>query len=302
MKNLLWIALCLLTTTASAQFFSPLKDRVEKTKGRILLIENEDFSCLPNAGELFKKHWALGNEVQAMSSKEIDALLTPDNASKYMVLTGDQKMEAKKSGGTMISSPVVGFVLYLGENAMIRNELNIDRKFIFKVSFPSCINDESEVQFICQHFKIYFQNPEAVNQKKTIIPIERTASVQNMTVLFPKSSTELTAAEIKKNYHFPFEIQDDNRVRKAILDKKPNCAYPNVIWSDKKFAWVTVLVSCATGEVLSTSKNSYFKATPTKRKFDPNTQFLAINRAKTKLAAYELKLINKAISNAVNPK
>ena len=124
----------LLSLSSNAQFFAALTERVEKAKDRILLIEKGDFECNDDIENYFEKHWTFGKGIEIKTVEEINALLTPDDAFKYMVLTGDRKMEAKLNGSS--AAEVIGIVLSLGENAMVRNNIHIDRKFVFKVSFP----------------------------------------------------------------------------------------------------------------------------------------------------------------------
>ena len=301
MKTLLTLAVFLLFfANANAQFFSALTERADKAKDRILLIEEGDFECSEDIESLVKKYWKIGKGVELKTTGEITAMLTPENAFKYMVLTGDEKMEATYNGSSAAS--VVGMVLYLGENAMRRNELNIDRKFVFKVSFPSCVISEAEVLFICQHFKNYLNNSVPNNQKKSVIPVEKTQSIQNLTLLIPNNATELDIAAIKKAYKYPCKLVAPSEIEKNILAKTAGFAYVNILWSDKRFAWESVIISCVNSKVLTTAKNDYFKAAVNKKKWDKATQPLAICRTKSKLAAYEFKSINKTIFTAIEGK
>lgn len=298
MKTLLTFFFSMLFfVSANAQFFSALTERADKAKDRILLIEQGDFECSEDIEALIKKYWKIGNGIEVKTSDEITAILTPENAFKYMILTGDEKMEAKSYGSS--AAPVIGMVLYLGENAMIRNELNIDRKFVFKVSFPSCVVSEAEVLFICQHFENYLNNSVANNQKKSVIPVDKTQSIQNLTLLIPNNATELELAAIKKAYKYPCELVDPSVITKNILAKSTGFAYLNILWSDKRFAWESVIISCENSEVLSSAKNDYFKATVNKKKWDKATQPLAICRSKSKLAAYEFKTLNKSVLTSI---
>lgn len=300
MKNIITLLLLALSFSANAQFFSALTERAEKAKDRILLIEDGDFVCSDDIARHIKKYWKIGKGVEIKNSDEITKLLTPHNAFKYMVLTGDQKMESKINGSS--SAPVVGMVLYLGENAMLRNELNIDRKFVFKVSFPSCVISEAEALFICQHFENFLNNSVPNNQKKSVIPVEKTQSVQNLTLLIPNNATELDISAIKKAYKYPCKLVSPAEIEKNILAKTAGLAYVNILWSDKRFAWESVIVSCENSEILSSAKNDYFKAAVNKKKWDKTTQPLAICRTKSKLAAYEFKSINKTVFNAIEGK
>ncbi len=236
-----FLAVLLFTLSSNAQFFAALTERAEKVKDRILLIEAGDFECSSDVEQLFKKHWKIGKKVEVKTQEEIDALLTPTEASKYMVLTGDEKMEAKLNGSS--AAPVIGMVLYLGENSMIRNELNIDRKFVFKVSFPSCVISEAEVLFVCQHFNNYLNQPVNNNQKRTIIPKEKTQSIKNLTLLIPDNATELDIAAIKKAYKFPVELVPTKEITDKIISQSEGFAYLNILWSDKRFAWESAIIS-----------------------------------------------------------
>lgn len=290
------IAALLLTFSSNAQFFAAITERAEKAKDRILLIESGDFECSSEVEQVFKKHWKFGKGVEIKTQEEIDALLTPAEASKYMVLTGDEKMEAKLNGSS--AAPVIGMVLYLGENSMIRNELNIDRKFVFKVSFPSCLISEAEVLFVCQHFNNYLNQPVDNNQKRTLIPKEKTQGIKNLTLLIPDNATELDIAAIKKAYKFPVELVPTKEITNKIMSQTEGFAYLNILWSDKRFAWESAIISCKNSEVLATAKNDYFKAAVNKKKWDAESQALAICRSKSKLAAYEIKMLNKAVQSA----
>ncbi len=287
----------LLSLSSNAQFFAALTERVEKAKDRILLIEKGDFECNDDIENYFEKHWTFGKGIEIKTVEEINALLTPDDAFKYMVLTGDRKMEAKLNGSS--AAEVIGMVLYLGENAMVRNNINIDRKFVFKVSFPSCVVSEAEVVFVCQHFNTYLAKPQDNNQKKTVIDKEKTKSIEKLTLLIPDNSTELDMAAVKKAYKYPVELVSASEIATKILTQALGFAYLNILWSDKRFAWESAIISCQNGEVLATAKNDYFKASLNKKKWDKTTQPLAICRSKSKLAAYEIKMLNKAVQTAL---
>ena len=301
MKTLLSLAFSIfLFGSANAQFFSALTERADKVKDRILLIEEGDFECSDDIASLVKKYWTIGKGVELKTTDEITAMLTPEDAFKYMVLTGDEKMEAKHNGSS--AAAVIGIVLYLGENAMIRNDINIDRKFVFKVSFPSCVISEAEVLFICQHFENYLNNSVPNNQKKSVIPAEKTQSIQNLTLLIPNNATELDIAAIKKAYKYPCKLVAPGEIEKNILAKSADFAYLNILWSDKRFAWESIIISCKNSEVLTTAKNDYFKASVNKKKWDKTTQPIAICRTKSKLAVYEFKSLNKTVFNAIEGK
>ncbi len=294
MKNLFLVTIfAVFCIPSNAQFFTALTERVEKAKERTLLIESGDFECSTDIEALFKKYWTFGKGVEIKSTKEIDALMTPEHAKEYMVLTGDEKMEMKLNSSS--AAAVIGIVLYLGENSMIRNELNIDRKFVFKVSFPSCVVHEAEVKFICQHFNNYLNHPISNNQKKTTVPKEATKGIANLTLLIPENSTELNAAELSKYYKYPIKKVSTEKIIDKILAEAAGFAYVNILWSDKRFAWESAIIACKDSEILATAKNDYFKASVNKKKWDKNKQALAICRSKSELKAYEIKQLNKVV-------
>ncbi len=118
MKTLLTLAVSMLFfATANAQFFSALTERADKAKDRVLLIEQGDFECSDDIESLIKKYWKIGKGIEVKTTDEITAILTPENAFKFMVLTGDEKTEATYNASSAAS--VVGMVLSLGENAML---------------------------------------------------------------------------------------------------------------------------------------------------------------------------------------
>ncbi|MBD79010.1 MAG: hypothetical protein CL840_08835 [Crocinitomicaceae bacterium] len=288
--------------TLSAQFWLPTQEKSLKVEGRILLVEQADFECNPAIVEHLKKHWTLNSEIKGMTAEEINALLTPENASKYLVLTGDAKQESRTVQGKNQFAEIQSIILYPGENAGNRNNADLDREWIFKLGLPSCLVSEEEVLFLSQHMYKYISSmwdkPKSGNRKKSKIPPASTLSLKEKTLLIPADICEVDEAMIGKYYKTSFKLASRDEIKSAINNKQKGSAYLTVLWSDHKFEWTTFAIDCETGEVLAFARNSDFKESIAKKSFDANTEYLSIYRSKSKINLMGIKYLGKAITKA----
>lgn len=285
-----------------SQFWLPTKDKAALIEGRTLLVETEDFVCNQNMVDHLKKHWKLNTEIKGMTANEITALLTPENARKYLVLTGDEREETRSSKGKYEFGKTISIVLYPGENAGRRNDINIDREWICKMALPSCLVAEEEVLFFSQQMALQVQmvqgHTASSNRKKMVINKDLTLSLKDKTLLLDKETTSTSPNEFSKYYSGKAELVDRSVIKNAINNKEAGKVYLSIIWNDKAFKWYIVAIDCQTGNILASCKVDGFKPNLMKKKFDASTQFLPLYRAKYSVGLMPIKYLGKAITKA----
>jgi hypothetical protein len=285
-----------------AQFWLPVPAEVSKIEGRILLVETEDFKCNSNVVEHLKKHWKLNDEVIGKTADEITAMLTPENAFKYLVLTGDQREEYRKSQGKIQQGTIMSIVLYTGEHAGNRNNLDLDRSWLCKMGLPSCLVSEQEIQFFAQHIsnQIDFVKTQSAsgNRKKSTLQTQDVLSLKTKTLLIPENKIDVDQQDIERYYKAPFKLASTSEIKSAISSNQEATAYLTVLWSDKQFRWILTAIDCKTGVILNYSKYDAFKPNFLKSKFSPESDFLSIYRAKANIGLMEIKYLGKEITKA----
>jgi hypothetical protein len=236
------------------------------------------------------------------TSEEITAFLTPENAKNYLVLTGDQREEYKKSQGKILRSSTMCIAIYPGEHAGHRNNLELDREWIGKIGLPSCLSSEEDVLFFAQHMynqlEIIKNQSASGNRKKSSLNPQLTLSLKSKTLLLPQEKMGVESSEFKRFYKAPTTQSSASTIKSAILNKESGKAYLTVLWSDKRFKWVLVAVDCSNGEILNYSKFDSFKPSLTKQKANSETEFLSIYRSKSKIGLMEMKYLGKEITKA----
>ncbi len=70
----------------------------------------------------------LNSEIKGMTVEEINVLLTPENASKYVVLTGDAHQEYRTVQGKNEYAEVQSITFYPVEHAGQRNNAELGRE------------------------------------------------------------------------------------------------------------------------------------------------------------------------------
>ncbi|MGB0404176.1 MAG: hypothetical protein ACPGEG_08775 [Salibacteraceae bacterium] len=295
----------LITINTQAQFWLPTPENALMVEGRTLLIEEADFICNPDVVSQFKKHWIFGGEVLGKTEEEINALLTPQNAKQYLVLTGDSKEEQKVYKGKHLLQEVVSIAIYPGENAGKRNYLDVNREWVGKMGLPSCLVSEEEVMFFVHHLANHIQmvkgkeNP--TNRKKSVISKEMTLSLKNKTLLLPQEKMALTEADFSKYYKEKTKMVSVSEIKSAVSENKAGFAYLNVLWNDKRFEWDLVVVDCESSQVLATCRYDGFRVALMKKKFDTQSEFLPIYRTKSQIGLVEMKFLGKSITKAEAP-
>ena len=301
MKALVTLCLSLLVMAANAQFWLPTQDKSALIEGRILLVEEADFVCNPNVVEQLKKHWKLNGDIQGKTAEEITALLTLEESRKYVVLTGDVREEQRVSQGKVQVDMVTAIVLYAGENAGYRNSRTVDREWIAKMSLPSCLVSEEEIQFFAQHvsnqLEVVKNATHSSNRKKSKIDPKTTLSIREMTLLLPTEQMDVEEAMYSKYYKWPTQLASKSEIQQAVSAKKENTAYLTVLWNDKRFEWSLVAVSCSSGEILAVARFTEFEANLLKKKFDAE-DFLSIYRSGVKLDLTVMKYLGKEVTKA----
>lgn len=302
MRTLLFSIFTFSIFSLQAQFWQPTQEMSLLVKDRILVVEEADFACNPDIVDQLKKHWKLNTEVQGMTVEEIDALLTPENANKYVILTGDAHQEFRTVGGKNEYAEVQSIALYPGEHAGHRNDAELGREWIMKLGMPSCLVSEQEVMFLSAFMNKYisdmWEKPNSNNKKKSKLSPKATLTLNEKTLLIPSEVTEVEETMITKYYKGPIKIASQSEVKTAIDQKQKDSAYLTVVWSDHKFMWSLAAIDCETNEVLAVSKFENFKPSFTKKQFDSNTEFLSIYRSKTKVALPEVKYLGKELTKA----
>lgn len=294
-----------LVINTQAQFWLPTPEQALLVEGRTVLVEEADFVCNADIVEHVKKHWSFGGEVMGKTEEEINALLTPENASKYLVMTGDSKEEQKTYQGKHLLEEVVSIAIYPGEKAGQRNFLEVNREWIAKMGLPSCLVSEQEVKFfndlIRNQIEMVKDEENKTNRKKSEIPQELTLSLKNKTLLLPSEKMEVTDAEFSKYYKWPTKKVTSEEVKKAVSDATTGLAYLTVLWNDKKFEWCLAAIDCETSQILATARFTDFNPAFLKKKFDANRDFLTIYRSKTNVTLVEMKFLGKSIIKAEAP-
>lgn len=290
---------------AQAQFWLPTPEQALLVEGRTVLVEEADFVCNADIVEHVKKQWSFGGEVMGKTEEEINALLTPENASKYLVMTGDSKEEQKTYQGKHLLEEVVSIAIYPGEKAGQRNFLEVNREWIAKMGLPSCLVSEQEVKFfndlIRNQIEMVKDEENRTNRKKSEIPQELTLSLKNKTLLLPSEKMEVTESEFSKYYKWPTKSVSSDEVKKAVSEGTPGLAYLTVLWNDKKFEWCLVAIDCETSQILATARFTEFNPAFLKKKFDANRDFLTIYRSKSKVSLVEMKYLGKTVTKAETP-
>jgi len=302
MRAILFSVFTFTILSVQAQFWQPTQEKSLLVKGRILLVEEADFVCNSNIVEQLKKHWTLNSEIKGMTIEEIDALLTPENASKYLVLTGDAHQEFRTIQGKNEYAEVQSIALYPGEYAGQRNNAELGREWIVKLGLPSCLVSEQEVMFLSTFMTTYISSmwdkPNSRNKKKSKLAPASTLSLKEKTLLIPADFTDVEETMIAKYYKSPIKMASRSEIKSAIDSKQKGMAYLTVVWSDHKFMWALAAIDCESNEVLAVSKFETFKPAFVKKEFDSNTEFLSIYRSKTKVALPEIKYLGKELIKA----
>ena len=151
-----------------AQFLQASSEKASLVQGRILLVESEDFACFASLESSFNDVWKSNKEIQFKSAEEITLMLTPADAKKYVVLTGDKRQEVRSLKGKYEYADVFTVALYLGENAGRRNDLPVERHFVAKMSIPFCLSSTSELKIVanCLHEQIKIMASKPPNSGK----------------------------------------------------------------------------------------------------------------------------------------
>lgn len=301
MKLYVSLSFFLFSLGLNAQFWLPTPDKAELIEGRTLLVEEGDFICNPNVVEQLQKHWKLNGDIQGKSAEEITAMLTPEEARKYLVLTGDVREEQRVSQGKIQVDMVTAIVLYAGENAGYRNDRTVDREWIAKMSLPSCLLSEEEILFFTQHVANQLESiknaSHSSNRKKSKIDPKTTLTIREMTLLLPQEVMDVEEAQFANYYKWPVQLANQSEVQQAVASKKENTAYLTVLWNDKRFEWSLVAISCANGEVLAVARYTEFESDLMKKNFDPQ-EFLSIYRSGVKLGLVPMKFLGKEVTKA----
>ncbi|MCB0480931.1 MAG: hypothetical protein KDC83_05830 [Flavobacteriales bacterium] len=294
----------LLCNSSFSQFVLTDPTKAIDLESRVLLVEQEDFACLPNLEEAFKANWDLNTQMEFKSTEEIDQLLTPDNATQYLVLTGDLRQEVRTFKGSYEMEDAFTLALYPGENSGRRNDVAVERHFVVKMSFPYCVSSEIELKIAAKCLKAQVAQVAAMDVKsaklqKPSVDEARTKEIASKTLLISADMVDFTEADAKGVYDYPFEFVDNATIKQVIMGGTPDKVVFDAVWSDKKFRWSLMVFSLEDYMPMCDSRFENMKSAPNaKSKFDEETQFLSVLKGKRRVDLSTLKALNNEIKKA----
>lgn len=301
---LLICGLALWSNSALSQFVLTDPEKAIGLETRTLLVETDDFKCLPDAENAFRTHWKFNSNIEFKSGKEIDELLTPENSRDYIVLTGDVRFEVKVVKGVRQLEHAVTLALYPGENSGRRNDIEVERHFVVKMSFPYCISSEVELKLAAECLakqveQVSLMGEKSAKMQKPAIDESRTKMMTQKTLLLSQGMVDFTEDEAKKVYSFPLKFVSDEEIRKVILSGSAEEVIVDAVWSDRKFRWSLMAFDLKDYMPLVESRFENMKSPPkAKSDFDEATEYLSILKGKKKIDIVALKALSGEIKKA----
>ncbi|UTW64150.1 hypothetical protein KFE98_08425 [bacterium SCSIO 12741] len=298
------LALSLSTTSLFAQFYQPEPNKARAAmEDRVLLVEAEDFECIANLEEVFPKYWKLHEKIWFKSASEISEILRVNEPNKFMVLTADDREEVKVSQKKYQYAQVFAFVLYPGERANRRNDNVVERDFVAKISFPSCITGEPELKFLSESFQKVIEERAKVEDtgkkmKRVKVDYTRTLKVKEQKLLIPKEGLSVPEDQIATYYPYPYEVVPAAELYDRILKGEAGSLYPDILWSDSRFRWSIMLIDLGDYQVSMDARIQGYKENMLKKNYDPKTEYLALLRGKIKIDITTLKYLAKEVVKA----
>ncbi len=296
MRNLhLFLSIFFITIQANsqAQFYKPLCAKAFEATSRPVLVESDGFLCFDNLQEAVAENWKFNTDVKVKSASEIDQTIAANPNGKWVILSAGFRNEVKTVQGKMVSIKSYVVSLHLSEDANFRSGKDVDKRFLYKMGFPSCVNSDVELMLFLKNAQSQIKEmaPQEMSSKSMKKFNESVASATAGTekvLLLPKDQVLISESEIKAAYPNPFKLVSREEIHTKIELGSATEMVLNIVWSDKKMNWALMAFDLESYQVNLTYPLRTYKPKVTKLSVAVGA-ILAIEKEAKKVTIKELQ-------------